>query len=81
MKPAIISMAELKALDLYIISVAIYAWYNKKKDYKLIAVSLWDINKVLKQKKRPDPTILLLEDYYDFLDMFSRLKSDKLLSY
>ena len=77
-KPAIVSTAELKALDLCIIGVAIYAWYSKKKDYELMAVLLRDIDKALEQKKRPDPAILLPEDYHDFLDMFSRLEFNKL---
>ena len=46
-----------------------------------MAVLLQDIDKVLEQKKRPDPVILLPEDYYNFLDIFSRLESNKLPLY
>ena len=42
---------------------------------------LRDIDKVLKEKKCLDLAILLLEDYQDFLDIFSRRESDKLLLY
>ena len=40
-----------------------------------------DIDKALKEKKRPDPATLLSEDYYDFLDVFSQRESDKLPLY
>ena len=37
-----------------------------------------DIEKALEEKKQPNPTTLLSEDYYDFLDVFLRTKSNKL---
>ena len=46
-----------------------------------MAILLWDINKALELKKRLDPAISLLEDYYDFLNIFSRLEFNKLLLY
>ena len=37
-----------------------------------MAVSLRDINKALKQKKKLNPATLLSEDYYNLLDIFSQ---------
>ena len=37
-----------------------------------------DIKKALEEKKQPNLATLLPKDYYNFLDIFSRTKSDKL---
>ena len=44
----------------------------------MCSISLRDIKKALEEKKQPDPVILLSEDYYNFLDIFLRVESDKL---
>ena len=40
-----------------------------------------DIEKALGEKEYPDPKTLIPEEYYDFLDVFSRAESDKLPPY
>ena len=71
-------LVDPKTLDICMIGAAAYAMYSKKKDYQLFAISLRDIDKALEEKSRPDPSILLPEEYHDFFDVFSRTESDKL---
>ena len=58
-----------------------YGRYSKKKDYQLFALSLRDIDKALKVRKQIDPAIILLKEYYNFLDIFSRKDLDILALY
>ena len=52
--------------------------YSYKKNHKLLAISLKDIEKVLSDKPQLNPAILLFEYYYNYLDVFSRANSNKL---
>ena len=70
-----------KLILICMISSAAYSMYSWKKNYDLMAISLRDIEKALEKKKRPNLAILLPECYHNYLDIFSRTKSDKLPSY
>ena len=60
------------------ISAAAFAIYSRKKNHKLLAISLKDIKKALSNKPRSNLVTLLPKYYYNFLDVFSRADSDKL---
>ena len=51
------------------------------KNHQLYSISLQDIKKALEDKKRPNLLILLSAEYYNFLNIFSQTKSDKLPSH
>jgi hypothetical protein len=46
--------------------------------YRLFAVSIRDIEKALAPKSTIDPREKLLEEYHEFLDVFSKQEADKL---
>jgi hypothetical protein len=52
-----------------------------RKEYKVFAVSLQDIEKALTPKLTIDLYRNLPQEYYDFLDVFSKKEADKLLPY
>ena len=45
----------------------------------MCSISLRDIEKALEKKKQPNPATLFPKDYHNFLDIFSRAESDKLV--
>ena len=67
---------KIRALNIYIIGAALYYLLNKKINYEYFIISLRDIDKALEIKKEIDLIIILLTKYYNFLDIFSRKKSD-----
>ena len=53
----------------------------QKKDHKIFAISMKNIEKVLNPKQSTDPATVLLKEYYEFLDVFSRQLTDTLSSH
>jgi len=53
----------------------------KKPGYKLFAVLITDIKKILKSKKYINSAKKVLKKYYKFLDIFSQKEADKLSEY
>ena len=55
-----------------------FAWVAQKKNHEVFAISMKDIEKVLNLKKSTDPATVLLKEYHEFLDVFSRQLTDTL---
>ena len=65
-------------MQINIINAAAFAYYNLKKNYQIFAISLRDIEKIFNNRSYSDSATLLPEYYHDFLDVFSRVESNKL---
>ena len=65
-------------LDIAAIEAAPFNLWVKRHLKEVFAVSLRDIEKALEPKKHFDPTVKLLKEYHQFLDIFSRQKADTL---
>ena len=55
----------------------------RQKEQKLFSVLIWDINKHLNKqdKEKTDPQKVLLKKYWEYLDIFFKKVSDKLLEH
>jgi hypothetical protein len=61
---------KLDTLDIYIIRATPLVWLAKKPEYTIFTVTIADIKKALVLKKHTDPTIKVLIEYYNLLDVF-----------
>ena len=91
-KPKVELVDKTKPLDLAFIGAALFQYLAKQKDVKIFAVSMQDIENELnailmknieyqlnKTAKAPtDPKTVVLKEYHEFLDVFSKKASDTL---
>ena len=95
MTPKPVPSIEAKLLDLAFIGAALFQYLAKQKDVEIFAVSMRDIENELnaismkdikyqlnKTAKAPtDPKTIVLEEYHEFLNVFSKETSDTLSPY
>ncbi|TKA43441.1 hypothetical protein B0A49_13588, partial [Cryomyces minteri] len=67
-----------RSLDIHLIGVAPFQSLAKKRDHRVFAICVRDIEKAMAAKPEVDPATKLPEIYHEFLDVFSRKESDKL---
>ncbi|TKA54567.1 hypothetical protein B0A49_13613 [Cryomyces minteri] len=67
-----------RSLDIHLIGAAPFQSLAKKRDHRVFAISVRDIEKAMTAKPEVDPATKLPEIYHEFLDVFSRKESDKL---
>jgi hypothetical protein len=60
------------------ISATSFVRYAKRTPQSCFSITLADIEKALKPKKKIDPSTLLPAHYYEFLLVFSQILADKL---
>ena len=65
-------------LKIRIIGATPFASLAKDPTIQFFATTIADIEKALGEKEYPDPKTLIPEEYYDFLNVFSRAELDKL---
>jgi hypothetical protein len=61
---------KLNTLDIYIIRATLLARLAKKPEYTIFTITMADIKKALVLKKYTNPTIKVLIEYYNLLDVF-----------
>ena len=60
----------LNTLDIYIIRATLLAQLTRKPEYIIFAVIMANIKKALALKKHTNPTIKVLVEYHNYLDVF-----------
>jgi len=76
--PALSTSSLSKHLKVYAIDSASFLRLARKKNHDLFAIFMRNIDKALKITSFVDPATLLLFEYHDFLDVFSRELADTL---
>jgi hypothetical protein len=61
---------KLNTLDIYIIRATPLARLAKKPKHIIFTITIADIKKALVLKKYTNPVTKVLEEYYNFLDIF-----------
>lgn len=79
----LISTPNIDIVDVAIINVDTYYAACNLKEAQVFAVSMKDLEFQATKEARPetDPKCVVLKEYYDFLDVFSKKDSDTLLPY
>ena len=70
-----------KLVLIYLIRAVFFAALSKIPEVELFAITIRDIKKTLEPKTWTNPVTILLIEYYDYLDVFSQAKIDKLSPY
>jgi hypothetical protein len=70
-----------KPFKIYIIQAVLFILLTKKQDYKIFAVTMEDIKKVLKLKQYIDPQPLVPEEYHNIINEFEKWFIDQLPLY
>ena len=69
------------SLKIYMIKIIFFTQLIKNLKINLFIVIIINIEKILKKKPYSNSTTLLFEKYQDFLNVFSREKTDKIFLY
>ena len=79
-KPKVELADETKPIDLVFIGRTPFTYFAKQKDIEIFAISMRDIKYQLKKatKTPTDPKTMVPEEYYKFLNIFSKEVSDTL---
>jgi hypothetical protein len=70
-----------KPFEIYIIQAAPFISLAKKWDYKIFAVIMEDIKKVLKPKQYINPRPFVPEEYHNIINKFKKRFADQLPPY
>lgn len=74
-------LSSVKSMSIFIIKVTLYEILNKRCNYYCFALFMWNINKVLKEKKEVNSKTVLNSEYWRHLNLFSKKLTDMLLSH
>jgi len=64
------NLSKLGTLDIHIIKATLLAQLAKKPEHTIFAVTIANIKKALAPKKYTNPTIKVLVEYYNRLEVF-----------
>ena len=71
----------INLISINIIGAVAFNYYSEKKDYYLFVLFLNNINKALEVKLFINPIIIFPKEYYNFLNIFSKVDLDILVSH
>ena len=72
-----------KPLELAMVGAALFQYLTKQKGVKIFGISMWDLEYQLNRTEKPVTTsaTMVPKCYHEFLDVFSKKESDKVLSH
>ena len=71
--------SSVKPMSIFMIEVTLYEILNKRCNHYCFALFMWDINKVLKEKKEVNLKTVLNSEYWRHLNLFLKKLTDMLL--